>query len=79
MYSERKNNHFGWFWDEPVDRLVIRLDTVASNLENQETDRPIGLPIGLLVFRLGVVAASYYTKGKQSTGWLIRWSSGWMQ
>ena len=32
-------------------------------------------PVGHLVFRLDVVAANYFTKGKRST----RWSSGWMQ
>ena len=46
--------------------MVIRLDTVASNLENRGTSRPVGW----WVFRLDAIAASYYTKGKRSTGWV---------
>ena len=36
-FSQTQIMHFSGFWDEPVDRLgdrkVIRLDAVASNLE----------------------------------------------
>ena len=38
----------------------------------------VGL-VGHLVFWLDVVVASYCTKGKRSTGWLIGCLFGWMQ
>ena len=66
------------FWDEPVDRLVsrkvVRLDVVASNLEQRGTDRPVGLS-DETVNRLDAVAVNYCTNGKRSTGskWLTDW------
>ena len=44
--KEKKKTCFLGFWDERIDRKVVRLDVTTSNLERRGTGRPVGLPEG---------------------------------
>ena len=64
--------------DQLVDRMLLRLDVVASNAKDEE---PVDQPVDQLIkldYRLDAVAVSYCTTGNRSTGYMKR-SSGWMQ
>ena len=63
------------FCEESVNQLVnqkvIRLDAIASNLEQRGTDRPVGQPVECSSYQL------LYPGTKQSTSWDKR-STGWL-